>query len=174
MLDRGKTIDLGNCKFNLEVEFFGEHGEFSYQTLFSSCADLCAQAGDENIMHGDNWNYWNPQSNVWTIPPGERATIGTGLRIVSYVPMMTSSIVPEILIRPRSSFTRLGMMVHLGTVDMDYRGEICVNLENNSKRYWIITPGDRIAQATMGVTIRMPGVEVKKKEREGGFGSTGV
>ena len=85
----------------------------------------------------------------------------------------------EIQIRPRSGLAlKHGVTVlnSPGTIDSDYRGEICVILYNTSNEDFHISVGDRIAQAVLATTIRVNIEEgrVGETERgEGGFGSTG-
>lgn len=65
----------------------------------------------------------------------------------------------------------------VGVIDSDYRGEICVGLQNSSDEDYVIKPNDRIAQ--MAIMPVMPAEyvlcdELSDTERgEGGFGSTG-
>ena len=65
----------------------------------------------------------------------------------------------------------------VGVIDSDYRGEICVGLQNSSDEDYVIKPNDRIAQ--MAIMPVMPAKyvlcnELSDTERgEGGFGSTG-
>ena len=65
----------------------------------------------------------------------------------------------------------------VGLIDSDYRGEISIQLMNDSEVSMLINPGDRIAQ---GVIVPVPAVELVEVEElsetargEGGFGSTG-
>jgi dUTP pyrophosphatase len=65
-----------------------------------------------------------------------------------------------------------------GTVDSDYRGEICVILMNISDKAFMIRNGDRIAQMVFSPVVKAH-LEVvdelsETKRGEGGFGSTGV
>ena len=66
----------------------------------------------------------------------------------------------------------------VGVVDSDYRGEICVALQNDAGILFTVNHGDRIAQ---GAIIQIPDVRftykrvLSKTERGiGGYGSTGV
>lgn len=65
----------------------------------------------------------------------------------------------------------------VGVIDSDYRGEICVGLQNHSDKDYTVMPKDRVAQ--MAIMPVMPAEyvlcdELSDTERgEGGFGSTG-
>ena len=65
----------------------------------------------------------------------------------------------------------------VGVIDSDYRGEICVGLQNNSDEDYIVKPLDRVAQ--MAIMPVMPAEYVLTEELDdtergiGGFGSTG-
>lgn len=64
-----------------------------------------------------------------------------------------------------------------GTIDSDYRGEIGIILINHGHKPYIISHGDRIAQAVLAKYEQAEWEEVKElsttKRGEGGFGSTG-
>ncbi len=84
-------------------------------------------------------------------------------------------------IRPRSSTLRNhGLVVILGTIDSDYRGELKVCVFNASTRDTNLVAGDRIAQlviapVAVGELIVLPnGATLDGTERgAGGLGSTG-
>lgn len=65
----------------------------------------------------------------------------------------------------------------VGTIDEDYRGEVCVGLINLSKEEYKITPGDRIAQMVIAKVMQVELEEVSSltetERAAGGFGSTG-
>ncbi len=129
----------------------------SYETAGSAGADLRAHI-----------------SSPVTINPGERKLITTGL-----YPEIPSGY--EIQVRPRSGLSvKKGVTVlnTPGTVDSDYRGEICVNIINLSGEPFVVNDGDRIAQAVVAPVVRAlieETDELSSTERgEGGFGSTGV
>ena len=108
-----------------------------------------------------------------TLGPLERTMVPTGLFIA----------LPEgyeAQIRPRSGLAaKHGVTVTNapGTVDADYRGEICVLLVNLSKEPFTINPGERIAQMVIARHEKIewePVEELDATERgAGGFGSTG-
>jgi len=87
----------------------------------------------------------------------------------------------EAQVRPRSGLAaKKGVTVinAPGTIDADYRGEVCVLLVNLSKEPFVINPGERIAQMVVARHENVEWVEVEdlsESERgTGGFGSTGM
>lgn len=82
-------------------------------------------------------------------------------------------------VRPRSGLSAKGVMVALGTVDSDYRGEVMVTMyvlgQGNS---FEIKHGDRIAQLVIGKLADLPMAvadELTPTERGAqGHGSTGI
>ena len=86
----------------------------------------------------------------------------------------------EAQVRPRSGLAiKHGITVlnTPGTVDADYRGEVCVILVNLSQEPFEIVPGERIAQMVIArhEQVEWEPVEVLDETRRGtgGFGSTG-
>lgn len=128
-----------------------------YSTLFSAGMDVRA----------------NLQSPV-TLQPLERRLIPTGL----FIELPEGY---ECQIRPRSGFAlKKGITVlnSPGTIDADYRGEICVILVNLSAEPFVVNHGERICQM---VVARHSTVEweiadsLSESERSsGGFGHTGI
>ena len=87
----------------------------------------------------------------------------------------------EAQIRPRSGLAaKHGITVTNapGTIDADYRGEICVLLVNLGHEPFIINPGERIAQMVVARHERVEWVPVddlaESVRGAGGFGSTGT
>lgn len=81
-------------------------------------------------------------------------------------------------IRPRSSLSALGLNIHFGTIDNDYRGEISVIFNwIPSERYSVVKKGERIAQLVICPVQRCEIEFVDElsttKRGNGGFGSTG-
>ena len=108
------------------------------------------------------------------LPPGGRATVGTGLAVA----------VPEgyaAFVHPRSGLAaRHGITVvnAPGTVDAGYRGEVRVVLLNTDPREpFTVRRGDRIAQLVVQPVTRVRFLDVAElppsPRGEGGFGSTG-
>jgi dUTP pyrophosphatase len=104
----------------------------------------------------------------------ERAAVPTGLKVA--VPVGY-----EAQVRARSGLAlRAGIALPNapGTIDADYRGEICVILINLGHEPFVIQRGDRIAQLVVAPVSRVqwePVVQVPETARgQGGFGHTGV
>lgn len=108
------------------------------------------------------------------IDPLQRAIVPTGLFLE--IPAGY-----EVQVRPRSGLAAKKGITVLnapGTIDADYRGEVCVILVNLSSEPFVVEKGERIAQL---VLARHECIEwdecrsLSESERgEGGFGSTGV
>lgn len=108
------------------------------------------------------------------LKPMERRLIPTGLHIA----------LPEgyeAQVRPRSGLAlKHGITVlnSPGTIDADYRGEICVLLINLSDKDFTITDGERIAQMVIARHEQGEFVIVDELDTtlrgEGGYGHTGV
>lgn len=114
---------------------------------------------------------WDIKANEGAIiPPGERACIGTGVRM-THCPMSC-----YLRMAPRSGLAyKHGIDVMAGVIDSDYRGEIKVILQNHGKDSFAVAPGDRIAQLIPTMVANFTAnVEQSWVERgEGAFGSTG-
>lgn len=87
----------------------------------------------------------------------------------------------ELQVRPRSGLALkngISVLNSPGTIDSDYRGEICVILINHSKIDFEIEIGDRIAQGVIAKVEQVKFVEVQTlsetQRGEGGFGSSGI
>lgn len=113
-------------------------------------------------------------SKAVTIKAGEYEKVPTGIRIS--MPMGL-----EAQIRPRSGLAAKHGVTVLnapGTIDSDYRGEICVILINHGKKDFQIEPGMRIAQMVFSKVIQVDFKQVEQLDEtsrgEGGFGSTGI
>lgn len=108
-----------------------------------------------------------------TLQPLERRLVPTGLFIALPAGY-------EAQVRPRSGLAikkGIGVLNSPGTIDSDYRGEICVILVNLSNEAFVINDGDRIAQMVVAKheTVEWTPVEaLDETERgAGGFGHTG-
>jgi dUTP pyrophosphatase len=108
------------------------------------------------------------------IEPGARALVPCGFAMA----------LPdgwEAQVRPRSGMAlRHGVTVinAPGTIDADYRGEVCVALVNLSTEAYVVHRGDRIAQLVLAPVVRatwQPVDTLPPSDRgSGGFGSTGA
>jgi dUTP pyrophosphatase len=127
-----------------------------YSTLHSSGMDVRAFLQEEVVLK-----------------PLERKLIPTGLFVE----------IPEgyeAQIRPRSGLAiKKGITVlnTPGTIDADYRGEVCVILINLSAEDFVIHNGDRICQMVIAshekVTWKLSDELESTGRGEGGFGHTG-
>ena len=135
-----------------------EHNKFvpEYKTEGAAGMDLCAAIAEPI-----------------TLEPLERTLIPTGLKIElehGY----------EAQIRPRSGLSikhGISLINCVGTIDEDYRGEVCVGLVNVSNEPYTIQPDERIAQMVIA-KYEQAKIEVVTElsdtaRGEGGFGSTG-
>ena len=108
------------------------------------------------------------------LKPKQRTLIRTGLYIqlpVGY----------EAQVRPRSGLAlKYGVTVlnSPGTIDADYRGEICVILYNSGDETFVVENGDRIAQMVIAKHEKAHWIladNLDETERaDGGLGHTGV
>ena len=110
---------------------------------------------------------------IVTLKPLERKLIPTGL----FIELPEGY---EAQIRPRSGLALnegLGLLNSQGTLDADYRGEICIILVNLSSEDFMIEDGERIAQMVVARHEHAEWQEVEvldETERgAGGFGHTG-
>ena len=109
-----------------------------------------------------------------TLLPMQRKLTPTGLRIA----------LPEgyeAQVRPRSGLALKHGVTVLntpGTIDADYRGEVCVILINLGQEPFVINDGERIAQMVIArhEQPELVAVDVldETERGEGGFGHTGV
>ena len=106
--------------------------------------------------------------------PLQRALVPTGL----YLALPPGY---EAQVRPRSGLAiKKGITVlnSPGTIDADYRGEVCVILVNLSDQPFEVTDGERIAQMVIARHEQAEWVEVSTLDETergaGGFGHTGV
>ncbi|MGJ5204115.1 dUTP diphosphatase [Bradyrhizobium sp. HKCCYLR20261] len=130
----------------------------AYQTVHAAGMDLLAAV---------------PADAPLTLDPGRHAMVPTGLSIAlpdGY----------EAQVRPRSGLAaRHGVTVlnSPGTIDADYRGEICVLLINHGETPFTIRRGERIAQMVIAAVVRAElsvATTLSETARgSGGFGSTG-
>lgn len=86
----------------------------------------------------------------------------------------------EAQVRPRSGLAikkGIGVLNSPGTIDADYRGEVCVILVNLSSEDFVIEDGERIAQMVIARYEQAEWLEVdvldETERGEGGFGHTG-
>ena len=111
-------------------------------------------------------------SEPLTLKPLERALVPTGMKIElehGY----------EAQIRPRSGMSikhGITLINCVGTIDEDYRGEVCIPVVNISNETYTIQPDERVAQMIIA-RVEQAKIEVVAELSEtergaGGFGST--
>lgn len=109
-----------------------------------------------------------------TLKPFERKLIPTGLK-------MSLPVGYEAQIRPRSGLAIKNGITVLnspGTIDADYRGEVCVILVNLSNDEFVINPSERIAQMVIAkheqVEFQIVETLDETERADGGLGHSGV
>lgn len=109
-----------------------------------------------------------------TLLPAKRYLVPTGIFIE--VPSGF-----EVEVRPRSGLAikhGISIVNSPGTIDADYRGEICVILINLGEEPFIIRRGERIAQLVVKEVVKAQLIEEQEltetKRNSGGFGHTGI
>lgn len=130
----------------------------AYQTAHAAGLDLVAAV---------------PEAEPFVLAAGRYAMVPTGLCIALPVGY-------EAQVRPRSGLAaRHGVTVlnSPGTIDADYRGEICVLLINHGEAPFTIRRGERIAQLVIAPVssaelVVVPSLSTTARG-QGGFGSTG-
>ncbi len=115
------------------------------------------------------------------IAPGTKVALAPGRRLL--VPTGVALEIPpnyEAQIRPRSGLARQAGVTVLnapGTIDSDYRGEVCVLLINLGDELFEIIRGARIAQLVFAPVARAALFEARDLSAtargDAGFGSTG-
>jgi len=146
----------GECEVRVRLVRGGEELLPVYQTEGAAGMDLKA-AVDADV----------------TIPPMGRALIPTGVA-VSLPPGVEGQVRPRSGLAIRHGVTCLNSP---GTIDSDYRGEICVILVNLGGEPFTVRRGDRVAQVVFSRALRallsvvddLDGTE----RGSGGFGHTG-
>ncbi len=113
-------------------------------------------------------------SETVRLEPGQRALVGTGVRI-ALPEGYAAFVVPRSGLAAKHGITVVNSP---GTVDAGYRGEIKVTLLNTDQvAAYDIAPGDRIAQLIVMPVPRARFIPVDtlpdSARGEGGFGSTG-
>jgi dUTP pyrophosphatase len=108
------------------------------------------------------------------IGPGRWAMVPTGIAIELPLGL-------EAQVRPRSGLAAkhgVGVANAPGTIDSDYRGEICVILMNWGSEPFSVAHGDRIAQMVFArvepVRVRWAKALGETSRGAGGFGHTGT
>ena len=143
----------------MQVKFINtsHHPLPKYETAQSAGMDLRANLSEPIVLK-----------------PMERRLIPTGLHIALPAGY-------EAQVRPRSGLAlKKGITVlnSPGTIDADYRGEICVILINLSQEDFVINDGERIAQMVIARHEQAEIIQVEElsdtERGAGGFGHTGA
>lgn len=144
------------CEIRVRLLRGGDDLLPAYQTAGAAGMDLKADVDGEVV-----------------IPAMGRAMIPTGIALA--IPAGV-----EGQVRPRSGLAIRHGVTCLntpGTIDSDYRGEVCVILANFGEEPFPVRRGDRIAQIVFSPTLRARLAVVPELEEtlrgEGGFGHTG-
>lgn len=85
----------------------------------------------------------------------------------------------EAVVRPRSGLSKNeGIVCSYGTIDSNYRGEVCAILYNYSDKPFVIHDGDRVCQIKIQPTEKVFWNEVDELDNtergNNGFGSSGI
>ena len=110
----------------------------------------------------------------FNLKPGMSTLVPTGIKLE--IPQGF-----EVQIRPRSGLALKNQITVLntpGTIDSDYRGDVCVILINHGKKEFTIEPGMRIAQLVVAPVSQAVFTIVEELTMSGrgigGFGHTGI
>jgi dUTP pyrophosphatase len=137
-------------------------------------ARLTETAAPPTRAHDDDAGYDLRASEAATLPPGGRASVGTGVAVA--IPDGHAG-----LVLPRSGLAArhgISLVNAPGLIDAGYRGEVRVLLLNTDREAsFDVAPGDRIAQLVIVRHEAPELVEVDSLDEtvrgDGGFGSTG-
>ena len=142
---------------NVQVINKSKHPLPAYATVASAGMDLRANLNEPIVLK-----------------PLQRCLVPTGL-------FMALPVGYEAQVRPRSGLAiKKGITVlnTPGTIDADYRGEVCVILVNLSTEDFVIEDGERIAQMVIArheqVEWQPVEVLVDTERGSGGFGHSGT
>lgn len=148
---------MEQLKINVRVINKSKHPLPQYATELSAGMDIRANIEEPIVL-----------------APLQRCLVPTGL----YIALPEGY---EAQIRPRSGLAiKKGITVlnSPGTIDADYRGEICIVLVNLSSETFVIEDGERIAQMVIAHHEQTEWLEVNgldETERgSGGFGHSGI
>ncbi len=147
---------MSNPKISVPIQVLDEELIPAYATPFASGCDARAAI-----------------ANTLVILPGTSALVPTGIKVE--LPLGY-----EIQVRPRSGFAAKNQVTVLntpGTIDNDYRGEICIILMNFGKEPFTVTPKMRIAQLVLAPVVQAEFIRAQTltmtERGEGKFGHTG-
>ena len=125
---------------------------FSYSRKWDACMDMYC-LNDIYLIAGQ----------TYIIPTGIAVEIPSGY---------------EGLVKGRSGLSSKGLIVSLGTIDENYRGDIGIIMTNNSNNNHYFKKGDRLAQFTIKPVSYIKLEETYKltntERNDNGFGSSGI
>ena len=117
-----------------------------------------------------------PEGETWTLAPGERRLVPTGL-VMAIPPGYEGQVRPRSGLALRHGVTVLNAP---GTIDADYRGEVAVVLVNLGAEPFALARGERIAQFLLAPVPDWDWREETDiaalgdtQRGDGGYGSTG-
>ena len=123
--------------------------------------------------HASGMDLYSANTQDITIAPG----------CIEIIPLGFSMALPdhfEAQVRPRSGLaSKFGVTLpnSPGTIDGDYRGEVCVPLINHGPEPFVVEPNMRIAQMIIAPVVQATFEVVEELDEtdrgSGGFGSTG-
>ena len=147
-----KDVYLKGVGMNVKIKLCDNGVLPTYAHIGDACCDCCA-AEDSTIAYGQ----------IAKVKLGFCLELPEGY---------------EAQIRPRSGLSSKGIVSMFGTIDSNYRGEVCVVIQNNSFDDFEIKFGDRICQMKIErvePVVFDEVVELSDTVRGcNGFGSTGV
>lgn len=158
----------------VKIKIFSSKFVPEYKTIGSAGMDLNALTFEDI----DGCIFDDDYKEKVTIPPFGRVMIHTGVKVI--IPHGYSG-----SLRLRSSLGKKGCVIPNapGTIDSDYRGEICIVLVNLNKEDCVLRCGERVAQLVIEYTpqaeLEIIGFSEFNKAGNssirggGGFGSTG-
>ncbi len=170
-------------RLEMQVEFVGEYEpmptkpgvetDSGFDVIAMDVKRIYAHSGGngERLLEGEEMGVKFGEPGKFELQCNERCLIGTGIKV---------TIGPgyEIQVRPRSSIAlKRGLTVlnSPGTIDEQFRGELCVIIINTSRKAQEIELGESIAQI-VPMKVELPTIVVttlsKTKRATGGFGST--
>lgn len=122
-----------------------------YQTICSAAADCYAR-----VYHDIH------------IGPKQVARVPLGFRFDQ------SSYDYAALLLPRSGWSLQGITLanSPGTIDPDFKEEICALITNNSDKNFWFPSGSRVCQVLLTPIYKWDGFKTIQQERQGGYGST--
>lgn len=172
-----RVVNINDTSLPVQAHDF-DAGMDVYARLYDNLNNGCKKIPLPIKIYNDtDYDIRTCIENKLKILPGERVAIPTGL-FVEILPGY------EIQVRSRSGLSfKEGLIVlnSPGTIDPQYRGEICVIITNVSKTDRYIKQGDKIAQIVLKQVSYIKWEEVKSVSElsdtvrsSSGFGSSGV